>query len=64
VLSIDNSVILEYCNLYDELKEKGQLIPDEDLIIAATAREHDLELVTKDKDFLRLEEYNVRVKID
>jgi len=64
ILPIDNNVILEYCNLYDKLKEKGQLLPDADLIIAATAKAYDLELATEDKDFLRLEEYNVKVKVN
>ena len=64
VLPIDNDVILEYCVLYQKLKERGQLVSDADLLIAATARSRNLTVITNDKDFLRLRNLGVKVKIN
>ncbi len=63
VSDIDNNVILKYCELYTMLKEKGQIIPDADLLIATTAVSNKLVLVTKDKDFERLKEYDIEIEI-
>jgi len=63
ILGLDNEVILEYCRLYSELRRKGELIPDADLLVAATAMAHDLTLVTKDSHFRRLEEYGLSVEL-
>jgi len=54
IYPLDENVALEYSELYYKLKEKGSLMSDLDLIIASTAKAHDEELITKDKDFLRL----------
>jgi len=43
--------------LYYELKGKGKLIADLDLIIASTAKAYNEKLVTKDKDFLAVKDY-------
>jgi len=48
---LDNEIILKYCELYDFLKKEGKLIPDADLIIAATALTYGEELITIDKHF-------------
>jgi hypothetical protein len=63
VLGIDNKVILKYCELYTSLKEKGQLISDADLLIAATAIANNLVLVTRDKDFERLRSHGLRLEL-
>ena len=63
ILNIDNKVILKYCDLYTLLKRKGQLIPDADLLIAATAIVNNLVLVTKDKDFERVKELGLRLEL-
>ncbi len=63
VLNIDNNVIMKYCELYQKLKEEGKLIPDADLLIAATAMVNNLVLVTKDKDFERLKEYGLQLEL-
>ncbi len=63
VLNIDNKVILKYCDLYNTLKQKGQLIPDANLLIAATAIVNDLVLVTKDKDFERVKEHGLKLEL-
>lgn len=54
ILPIDENVIFEYARLYSELKRKGKLMGDLDLIIAATAKAYNEKLRTKDKDFLNL----------
>ena len=60
-LTIDNKVIKTYCNLYQNLKNKGTLIPDADLLIAATAISHNIPLKTKDKHFKRLKKLNLKL---
>ncbi len=62
-LHIDNNVLLKYCELYDVLKSRGLLIPDADLFIAATAIANNLILVTKDRDFLRLRDYGLKLEL-
>ncbi len=62
VLNLDNSIIEAYCRIYRKLKEEGNLLPDADLIIAATAIAHDLILETKDVHFLRLKAIGLRLK--
>ncbi|MGO8806011.1 MAG: type II toxin-antitoxin system VapC family toxin [Candidatus Bathyarchaeia archaeon] len=62
VLNLDNSIIEAYCQIYRKLKEKGNLLPDADLIIAATAMAHNLILETKDAHFLRLKALGLRLK--
>jgi len=63
VLSINNKVVLKYCELYTSLKQKGQLISDVDLLIAATAIVNDLILVSKDEDFERLKEQGLKLEL-
>jgi len=63
VLSIDNRVILKYCELYTLLRQKGELIPDADLLIAATAMANNLVLTTKDEHFERLKELGLKVEV-
>ena len=53
VLNLDNRIIEAYCILYDKLRV-GNLIPDADLLIAATAVAYNLPLETKDDHFHRL----------
>lgn len=62
VLGIDNKVALKYCDLYTSLKREGRLIPDADLLIAATAIVNGLALVSKDKDFERLKEHGLKLE--
>ena len=56
VLSLDNKVIKNYCNLYRRLKKKGVSTPDADLLIAATAISRNMTLKTRDEHFERLRE--------
>lgn len=62
VLNLDNSIIEAYCRIYRHLKEEGDLLPDADLIIAATAMAHGLVLETNDEHFQRLKGIGLRLK--
>jgi|WetSurMetagenome_2_1015567.scaffolds.fasta_scaffold22440_3 tRNA(fMet)-specific endonuclease VapC len=62
VLNIDNGTIEHYCRIYRALKQVGNLLPDADLLIAATAIAHDLTLETKDDHFQRLRAFGLRLK--
>lgn len=46
VLPISRSVLKRFARLRGHLRARGQLIPDPDLIIAATALEYNLAVVT------------------
>ena len=47
VHGLSSDVILKYCELYDALRARGELIPDADLLIAATALSVGEGLVTR-----------------
>ena len=60
VIGLDNNVVLKYCEIYDKLKSKGELIGDADLIIGATALAKGMKLLTKNyKHFKKLEEHGL-----
>ena len=61
VLNLDNSIIEAYCQIYRKLKNEGTLLPDADLLIAATAIAHGLTLETKDVHFLRLKPLGLKL---
>jgi len=50
--------------MYDSLKKNGKLIPDADLLIAATAKANNMILKTKDFDFNRLRDLGLNVTIE
>lgn len=60
VTSLDNKAIITYCTLYQKLREKGETIPDADLLVAATAISSNLHLKTGDKHFERLKPLGLR----
>ncbi len=62
VLNLDGAVIEAYCGLYDALKKGGILLPDADLLIAATAMAHNLTLETTDEHFQRLKPHDLKLK--
>jgi len=51
-----------HCSLYHQLKEEGILVPDADLLIAATAMSHHIALKTKDEHFERLRHLGLRLE--
>ena len=63
IIGINNNTILKYCELYEALKRSGSLISDADLLIAACASTYNLKLKTMDKDFERLKELGLDIKI-
>jgi predicted nucleic acid-binding protein len=64
VIGLTNDVILAYHKLYVKLKSSGELIPDIDLLIGATAIALDEELYTHGTDFKALEKYGLKVYIE
>ncbi len=61
VVGITNNVMLNYCRLHDSLKADGCLLPDADLIIAASALAEGEPLLTRDSDFRHLEKYGLQL---
>jgi tRNA(fMet)-specific endonuclease VapC len=57
VLPLNRSVMRQFARLRGDLRSKGQLIGDPDLLIAATALHHDLTLLTHNsRHFARISE--------
>ena len=61
MVNIDNKVVIAYCTLYQKLREKGETIPDADLLVAAAAISRDLPLKTGDKHFERLKTLGLKI---
>lgn len=61
VLACDADIAQKYGYIKNELKEKGQPIPDNDIWIAAIAKQYNLTLVTKDTHFDSVENLEVEV---
>jgi len=56
VIQPDDSVIERFARIRAELRRQAQLIPDFDILVAATALEHDLEVLTFNvRHFARIE---------
>jgi tRNA(fMet)-specific endonuclease VapC len=49
ILPLSDEIIVRAATLYGELHRRGQLISDADLLIAATALTHGLQLVTENR---------------
>ena len=49
VLSLTDPIMERFANTRATLRQQGVLIPDLDLLIAATALEHDLTLLTRNR---------------
>lgn len=56
LITLDRAIAREYGRLRSELRAKGQLIPDNDIWIAATALAYDLTLVSSDRHYERIPE--------
>ena len=59
VYQIENEIVLKYCEVYNDLKQTGMLIPDSDLIIGCTAIVKNRILKTKDQHFRRLVQFGL-----
>ena len=51
IVDVDVQVAREYGQIRAELRKKGRPIPENDIWIAACARQHGLTLVTRDRHF-------------
>ncbi|NJO15508.1 MAG: type II toxin-antitoxin system VapC family toxin [Thioploca sp.] len=57
IIGIDSEKVLDKAaTIYAHLKRQGELLPDADILIAATAQSHHLILVTDDSHFNRIDE--------
>jgi tRNA(fMet)-specific endonuclease VapC len=61
VLGCDDETARQYGEIKNALRIKGRPIPENDIWIAAIARQHDLALTTRDTHFNEIE--NIRVII-
>jgi tRNA(fMet)-specific endonuclease VapC len=55
VLLPDVESARNYGAIRDELRRKGRPIPDNDIWVAAIARQHNLTLITRDTHFQEIE---------
>lgn len=61
VLSCDTDTAKRYGDIKNRLKEKGQPIPENDILISAIAQQYALTLVTKDLHFNLVEDLNIEM---
>jgi tRNA(fMet)-specific endonuclease VapC len=60
VLPLNRSIIKRFARIRGELRRQGQLIGDPDLLIAATALDHDLIVITRNtRHFARIAGVNI-----
>jgi len=55
VLHVEETTAVRYAEVRNELRAKGRPIPENDVWIAALARQHDLPVVTRDDHFEHVE---------
>ena len=55
ILRIDEATAQKYAEVRDELRSRGRPIPENDLWIAALARQHDEPVVSRDQHFEAVE---------
>ena len=62
VIQLDNDVIETYCRLYRDLKERGELLGDADLLVGATAIAKGMELASLNRrHYERLKRHGLRL---
>jgi predicted nucleic acid-binding protein len=54
VLAVDLRTTIQYAEIRDELRRRGSPVPENDLWIAALARQHELPVVSRDEHFDRV----------
>ena len=59
VLACDTDTAKKYGDIKNQLKEKGQPLPENDIWIAAVAQQYDLTLITRDIHFHIIENLKV-----
>lgn len=64
-IAVDVATAIVFGQLRYELRRSGQSIPDDDLLIAATALRHDLTLVTRNRrHFARISDLRILAESD
>ncbi len=58
---LDNDIVQAYCKIYRNLKERGELIPDADILIAATAVSKNLSLISNDMHFEKVAAFGLKL---
>jgi predicted nucleic acid-binding protein len=61
IYDFNDAALVESVKLYRDLKKKGKLVNELDFIIAGIAIANDQVLITKDTDFLNLENNKITV---
>ncbi len=61
IYDFGDAALAETVKLYRELKKKGKLVNELDVIIAGIALANNQTLITKDKDFLNIENKKITV---
>jgi predicted nucleic acid-binding protein len=54
VLPVIEAIAISYAMLFSDVRQRGRMLPTNDLWIAATALAHDLTLLTADRHFTEL----------
>ena len=60
ILAVDEETALLYGAIKAALRKKGKPIPENDIWIAAVARQYDLNLATRDKHFNEIEGLKIK----
>jgi tRNA(fMet)-specific endonuclease VapC len=61
VIGIDGETARLYGSIKAELKRQGKPVPENDIWIAASARQHGLTLVTRDRHFQHIRDLLIEV---
>jgi tRNA(fMet)-specific endonuclease VapC len=61
VLACDAGTALHYGKLKKDLKEKGKPLPENDIWIAAIAKQHNLAIASRDQHFKEIGSVDVAV---
>ncbi len=61
IYDFGDSSIMEAVRIYREVKAKGKLVSELDVLVAGIAATHSETLITRDKDFLNFESDRIRV---
>lgn len=60
VLNCDSNTALEYAIIKNQLRKRGCPIPENDIWIAALAKQYNIALITRDKHFKEIKDVNVQ----
>ena len=61
LLNTSKNTALIFCELWSQLKKKGKIIPQFDLLIASMALEYNFTLLTTNEHFLNVPELKVKM---